>query len=476
MNFETKVRECIRKYEMLAQGDGVLVGVSGGPDSMALFHILCKLRWEYGWRLAVAHMIHGIRGEEAKQDAIFVAQMAEKMGVPFYLKEVDLPQMRVEGDEGNLEALGRKVRYEFFTSMAEQFGLNKVATAHTRDDQAETLLMWLLRGSGRRGLGGMPPLRKLVSGNAGTAGPLLVRPLIEVSKKEIMAYLSESALEYRIDQTNLDCRPLRNWIRHCLLSQLQEKIDEKLTERLAHLADIFREEEKILTEMVWLRLERLSSSGNLMRREFLQDGKAMQRRVVRTWLETQSGRLSGMGFNDVERVLKFIVTGPAQGRLSFPGGWELVREYDTLCLEKKNGEKTAPVSYSYSFPRGGEVMIPEAGVQMLSSGFSCSSFVARPGSELEAVFDSSSLPETLTVRNFRPGDRFQPLGMQGHKKVKDLFIEKKVPLPVRRTLPILLAGEKILWIPSYGRSEIAKTGPQTREILKVHLTVLDSST
>jgi tRNA(Ile)-lysidine synthase len=473
VNLAKKVNDCIGKHQLLTRGDGILVGVSGGPDSVALFHILFGLKDEYGWRLAVAHLGHGVRGEEARRDALSVAQLAKEKGVPFFLKEVDLPQLKSVGDQTNLEALGRKERYQFFNSVAVEFGYNRVATGHTRDDQAETMLMWLIRGTGRRGLGGIPPKRRIFNDSEGGNVSMLVRPLIEVSRQEIMTYLKAESLEFREDSTNLDCRYLRNWIRHRLLLQLKERVDNRLTERLAHLADIWREEEKILDEVGGALLEKLVVGPDLLRGALLGQGAAMQRRVMRSWLEARTGSLLGVGFEDIERALSFVGQGPVQGRLYLPGGWQLCREYDYVRIEKTGGKGPDTVHYHYLLPHGGRVSIPEAGVELQSSGVSYEADSARPQSEMEAVFDSAVLPETLTVRNFRAGDRFQPLGMQGHKKVKDLFIEKKVPFPIRRTLPIVLAGDRILWIPSYGRSEFAKTGPRTCELLKVRLSSMD---
>ncbi|MFQ5850342.1 MAG: tRNA lysidine(34) synthetase TilS [Candidatus Binatia bacterium] len=473
MDLEAKVRDTIRKYEMLSFGDGVLLGVSGGPDSVALLRLMTSLGKECGWRLAVAHLLHGIRGEEARKDALFVAELAEKSSIPFYLKEVDLPRMRSERGKGNLEELGRKERYGFFAAVSAQCGLNKVATAHTRDDQVETLLMWLLRGSGRKGLSGIYVVRKLTSKGRSSAKPLLVRPLIDASRQEILAYLAEQGLDYRTDDTNLDRCHLRNWIRHRLLPQLRKRIDRRLDHRLAHLAEILRDEEGVLDRITQRRLDRLGRSRCFTRESLLQEDKAMQRRLVRAWLESNSGSLRGIAFDHVEAILRFIAQGPPHGRLSLPGGWDLLRQYEAIRLERGGRKELPEVSYSYFLPHGGEVVIPEAGVKLQSSRCS-SSFVTRPQDDLEALFDSALLPDTLTVRSFRAGDCFQPLGMCGHKKkVKDLLIEKKVPLPIRRILPLVLAGGEILWIPQYGRSEIAKVGPQTGEILKVKLTFLN---
>lgn len=469
MNLQTKVRETIQKYNMLSYGDGVLVAVSGGPDSVALLHLLAGLRDERGLRLEVAHLQHGIRGEEARQDALFVAGMAESLALPFHLREVDLPGIRAEKGKGNLEAMGREERYHFFSAVAEKRGIHKIATAHTRDDQVETLLMRLLRGSGRRGLSGMRPARRLNSAEGqAPEGSLLIRPLIETSRQEIMSYLTANDLKYRTDHTNLSPGPLRNWIRLHLLPQLKERTDPHLDERLAQLADLLHEEEEILQQMARGRLRRVVQGEDLVRESLLQESKAMQRRLFRLWLQATLGDLKGIGFRDVDEAIEFIAHGPPQGRLSIPGGWGLVRHYETMRLEKRKRRQEQPVEYNYTLPRDGELLIPEAGMKVQSSRNSLLAD-ARPENNLEAFFDAAVLPEALTVRNFRAGDRFQPLGMQGHKKVKDLFIEKKVPRSVRRTLPLILAGGEILWIPRYGRSEVAKVGPETREVLRVKL-------
>lgn len=467
MELHAKVRETVEKYNMLSPGDRVLVAVSGGPDSVALLHLLCGLKGAMGLRLEVAHLQHGIRGEEGREDALFVANIAQRLALPFHLKEVDLPAMKSQAGKGNIEAMGREERYRFFRVLAEERDIQKIATAHTRDDQVETLFMWLLRGSGRRGLGGMPPVRVIARDDAILKRPMLVRPLIETSREEILDFLSAEGLEYRTDKTNLEPAPLRNWIRLRLLPQVREKFGSGLDERLAHTAEILREEEEILQRLAREGVERVVQDGHLMRDCLLQMEKATQRRLLRLWCGAALGGAEGLGFHDLEEALRFIAHGPPQGRLSIIGGWDLVKRYGTVRLERR-GRNQKPVCYSYELPRHGELVIPEAGMKVQSTPVPLSPGVA-PRDSGEAIFDLASLPETLTVRNFRHGDRFQPLGMRGHKKIKDLFIEKKVPLEIRSTLPLFLAGGEILWIPRYGRSEVAKVGPETREILRIRL-------
>lgn len=471
MDLRTKVRETIRKYKMFLSGDRVLAAVSGGPDSVALLHLLHDLKGEMGLCLEVAHLQHGIRGEESREDALFVSGIAEKLGLPFHLKEVDLPGKKSRQGRGNLEAMGREERYRYFAALAQAHDIQKIAAAHTRDDQVETIFMWLLRGSGRGGLSGMPPVRAVAGDGATPAGPLLVRPLIEVSREEILDFLAGGGLGYRTDKTNLDPTPLRNWIRLRLLPQVRGKFGPGLDERLAHLAEIVREEEEILERVARQDLERVIQGKHLIHDSFLRLGRAMQRRLLRLWCAATLGDIRGFGFANVEATLDFIAHGPPQGRLSITGGWDLVKRYGKVHIEKR-GRNQKPVCYRYSLPRQGELIVPEARMK-IESALVPFSLGATPRDQGEALFDLAALPETLTVRNFRHGDRFQPLGMQGHKKLKDLFIEKKVPLEVRSTLPLFLAGEEILWIPRCGRSELAKVGPGTREVVRIRVEPYD---
>jgi tRNA(Ile)-lysidine synthase len=470
MALQERVRETIERYGLISSGDKILVAVSGGPDSVALLHLLLELRKELNVHLEVAHLEHGIRGEEAHQDAEFVAQMADGLNLPFHLKRVSLPAMKSEKNKGNLEQMGREERYGFLATTAEERGIARVATGHTRDDQVETFFMWLLRGSGRRGLGGMPPIRPLTQ--QGAAKAVVIRPLMEISRDEVIGYLTSHGLTYRTDRTNLDSYPLRNWIRLHFLPQIRERFGSHLNERLARQIDVLRDEEAFLDRVARERLPRLLEGKTLMIGPLLEESSAMQRRLFRLWLGEILGNLQAIGSEHVEKAISFIRQATPQGRLSIPRGCELVKQYDRLRLTKKKAlQKT--VSYSYTFQPGQELVIAEARATILSSHCLWSPDIL-PESDLEAIFDVNSLPETLTVRNFRSGDRFQPLGMKGHKKVKDLFIEKKVPLSVRRALPLLVAGAEILWIPGYGRSEVGKIGPSTTKILRLKLGISES--
>ncbi|HTN73322.1 MAG TPA: tRNA lysidine(34) synthetase TilS [Methylomirabilota bacterium] len=464
MHLLRKVTESIKKHHLLSNGDAVLVAVSGGPDSVALLHILYELREELELHLEVAHLQHGIRGEEAREDARFVAAMANKLELPFHLEEIDLPQMKLNAGKGNLEALARERRYRFFSAVARQRKIEKIATAHTQDDQVETVLMWLLRGAGRKGLGGMSPISRFNPENANSAsGLIVIRPLLDASKSEVLQFLKEKQIDYRWDRTNQETRLLRNWIRLKLIPQLKERTDPQLSSRLAQQAQILRDEEVVLEDLARTEFDKVRNAKGLYRDLLLKQNKALQRRILRRWVKERRGHLLGIDLAHVEDLLNLIAVGPPQGRLSIPGGWELVNDYETVRLEKRTRNLKRPC-YGYELRAGAELNISEAGVTIRSKRVPRLSF-ERPDNLLQAAFDIAALPEMLTVRNFRDGDRFCPLGMTGHKKVKELFIEKKVPLSIRSTLPLLSMGEEILWIPGYGRSEFGKVGPETQEVL-----------
>jgi tRNA(Ile)-lysidine synthase len=466
MGIESEVLSFIQRQKLLAPGDRVLVAVSGGPDSVALLHLLYDLREELELRLEVAHLQHGIRGEEAQEDAQFVAELAAKLGLPFHLKEVNLRKIKSAAGKGNLEALARAERYRFFAAVAREGNLGKIATAHTRDDQAETVLMWLLRGSGLKGLGGMPPIHRLDGTNIESAsGLVVIRPLLGVSRAEIEAYLNEKHLAFRLDRSNQDPSFLRNWIRLKLIPQLKEKMDRNLPSRLAQQAELIRDEEEFLEGLAHAEFDRIRTPEGIDRRALLKYSKALQRRLLRLWIESMRGHLRGLDFQHVEALLDLIANGPPQGRLSIPGGWQLIKEYETLRLDTQSRRiRQQCACYSYDLQVGEDLHIHEAGLIIQTREIS-PPLPRLPDNFTEAMFDVASLAADLTLRNFRHGDRFQPLGMAGHRKVKELFIEKKLPLSIRASLPLLVLGNEVIWIPGYGRSAVGKVTLATKAIL-----------
>ena len=351
---------------LLSPGDRVLVAVSGGPDSVALLHLLCELAGRicsFISKWLICSM--GFAAKKRRKMRICRRQWRRNLELPFHLKEIDLPQMKSDAGKGNLEALARVERYRFFAEVVKDRGLGKVATAHTRDDQAETVMMWFLRGAGKKGSGGMSPLQQLRLANGSPDTLTVIRPLLETSKSEILAYLAEKGLAYRIDRSNQDSAFLRNWIRLELMPKIHERVDDGLSSRLGQQAQLFRDEDLFLEEMARKRHDRIHDGTGLSRTALLGEPKALQRRVLRLWLEQTRGHLRGIDFVHIEALLRLIEEGPAQGRLSIPGGWELVREYEKLRLERRSrGWK--PVCYNYRLEVGTRLRIDEASIEFQS--------------------------------------------------------------------------------------------------------------
>ncbi|MGH7783783.1 MAG: tRNA lysidine(34) synthetase TilS, partial [Candidatus Binatia bacterium] len=290
----------------------------------------------------------------------------------------------------------------------------------------------------------------------------LIRPLLDVSREEVLRFLHERRIAYRADSTNSDLSYLRNWTRLHLMPQLKEKFGRQLSLRLSDQGEVMRAEETYLNTLSCRELEKISTRDTVNRACLLGLGKALQRRVLRLWIEQRRGHLRGIDFDHIETALNFIAAGPSQGSLAFPGGWALVREYETLRFANRL-RYVRRQCYSYRLQPGMELDVSEAGLVIDSRVVSA--LPQSPESLMEAVFDAALVPGELTVRNFRNGDRMQPLGLNGHKKIKDLFIEKKLPLSIRAITPLLTTGKEILWIPGCGRSEVAKVSPATKAFL-----------
>jgi tRNA(Ile)-lysidine synthase len=467
MRLREQVQNFIFAHGLISPGDRLLVGVSGGPDSVALLHLLWDLRQEFRWHLEVAHLQHGIRGAEAKEDARFVADLAEQLGLRFHLKEISLPRLVSAAGKGNLEALARDQRYGFFAEVVGAHGLTKVATAHTQDDQAETVLMRFLRGSGMKGLAGMAPAHQIHA----PMNLTVIRPLLATPKAEILKFLAENHQPYRIDRSNRDTALLRNWIRLELLPKIRERVDGRLNERLSQQAELLRDEDDAMAAVARRKLEEIRvGTDGLSREALLAESKAMQRRLLRLWIESVRGNLSGLDFVHMKDMLHLIEHGAPQARLALPGGWQLRGEYDRVKLAPRPAWLKRPC-YAYDFVMGSTLAIPQAGWAIRSELIE-PPLAYYPADLMEAFFDAAGLTAGLTVRNFRNGDFFQPLGMAGHKKIKDLFIEKKLTLSVRARWPLLASAHEVLWIPGYGRSERAKVTPETVSILRVKLVSL----
>lgn len=432
-----KVRKEIRRCQMLTEGTLVVVAVSGGPDSVALLHVLHRLSGEFGIRLHVFHMDHGLRGEASREDARYVRTLAQQMSLPVTVVEV--PPGKLEAMPGSLEANARSLRYREAASLARRLGARCIALGHNQNDQAETVLMRLLRGAGSRGLAGIPPVRR--------EGDLFyIRPLLTVSRFEIEEYCRQAELIPRVDESNHTSEFLRNRIRLQLLPMLQREYNPALVANLAQTAAVLRDEDDLLNSMAGQVLDgcRVPGDGVGFRSApVLAEPVALARRVVRLAAREAAGAEYELGLPAVTQVLEAMQCQAGSRLLDLPGGVTAVLEYG-ICRFFGPAEDVPTVARgAWQVAGEGITTVPELGLQIeILPG-------AVPHGRWEAAFDADRLPGALSVRLRRPGDRIYPKGMDGSKKLQDLLVDAKVPRRLRDQIPLLVSGDEVIWVIGY---------------------------
>lgn len=442
-----RVRTYISRHQLLQPGDRVAVGVSGGADSVALLRILLELRSELGLVLSVAHFHHGIRGAEADADQQFVHELAGRFELEFNLGKGDAPAYAHIRKSG-LESAARELRLRWFAELVTQERLAKIATAHSLDDQAETVLMRLLRGAGTRGLAGIFPEHK---------DKRLVRPLLSITRREIEEYLKAIGQPWREDSSNRDLSHRRNRVRHQLLPLLERDFNPAVRRTLAGVAEVSREESEYWNREVASVLPRVLRAGEPSRSGRNFSGAAAHtlaldlaafrglplalRRQVLHAIGEQMG--ISLEFSHVERLTELIETEAGGKRLVLPGGLRVVRSFRELRFTPEEGNDAHEYEYSLLVP--GEVAVPELGLiiraRLVKGEASCG---------LKALLDRSLLAGKLVVRNWRAGDRFFPAYTKAPKKLKELLqadrgIGKFSPED-RKNWPVVESAGQIVWV------------------------------
>ncbi|HYM10676.1 MAG TPA: tRNA lysidine(34) synthetase TilS [Bryobacterales bacterium] len=458
-SFVPRVAQTIEKYGMFRAGERVGVAVSGGPDSVALLRALCDLKGELGILPGVVHLNHGLRGAESADDAEFVAELARSLGLEFVLETVDVRALAAASGE-NLEQAGRRLRYEFFRRLIGEGRFQKIAVGHTRTDQAETVLFRLLRGAATAGLAGIYPVLE------GT----IVRPLIEVERPEVLDYLRAIGQSWREDSSNQSRELARNRLRHDLLPQLAKEWNPEITPALAQLADWARDEE------AYWRVEVEQLAGRYFRRQgrvvYFEAPKvadlapAVQRRLLRHAVELVRGDLRGIDFGHIEQIRALATMGEGHGRAQIPGvdGFRSFNQMRLAPIGTGAGLEGRNFSLCLTIP--GSYDVAETQSRFL---FHLSQ---REGGHQEynerlAGLDWERTPRPLWLRNWRPGDRYQPVGWGGPEKLKTLFQERKVPLWERRHWPVVASEHAVVWARGFGAAAELAAGPESRTVLEI---------
>ena len=464
-----KLLRFIRQHQLLKAGNRLAVAVSGGADSVALLRLLLELRAELGTVLSVVHFNHKLRGHESDGDEGFVAEIARTHGLEFRRGEGDV---RACCDAGlSLEAAARKLRYEFFARLLRDQPLDRIATAHTLDDQAETVLLRLARGAGTRGLAGIyPRVTEAASaktqiprfarddigsgeGSGGTSGSgggddvlrrSIIRPLLAVRRAELVAYLEEIGQAWREDSSNRSRDHARNRVRQELLPWLEINLNPSVREQLAESAEIAREEEEYWQgEIAAVSLRCWNMDTRCLRlAELAKMSSALRRRVVRSVSESFGLRLD---FRHVEQVLE-VCSGEAKS-VVLPAGWKASRESGTL----KFGLATEPEieDYQYELRVPGRVNVREAGAvfeTMVAEIF-------RGGYDAENLLEPRLQGARLVVRNWRAGDRFWASHGKGPRKIKELLQRRHVTGTCRKLWPVIGSGEEVVWMRGFGAAQ-----------------------
>jgi tRNA(Ile)-lysidine synthase len=464
------VRRAAAEFGLWSEGDCIVVAVSGGPDSVALLHVLHEISTKHTpLKLVCAHVHHGFRAE-SDAEAEFVRELAESLGLPLEIAFADIPSYMEESGKGGQEA-AREKRYEFLLQTARTYDARSVALAHHADDQAETVMMKLLRGSGLSGLSGMRWKRT-------EKNVELIRPFLRINKADILELCRRCGFSYAIDYTNLQTKYRRNAIRLEVLPFL-EQYNGQLSSSLNQLAEIVQYEDDYMDQEAERAYRQLVQENNgrlaIDAPSFLALHVALQRRLIKLILTYLPSEQEITDFVKIESVRQGILNNQRSSwRLSLGGGITCIREYGRITFWPEPPSEQGQYIYTLDSPEDRRVPIPEIGKLLtlsIRTDGSARSGAARSASAVE--FDADELRFPLTVRNRQPGDKMKVMGLNGSKKVKDILIDEKIPPSVRSRIPIVCdSAGNIVWIPDVRRSSHAAPGRHTVRILRMEFTEL----
>jgi tRNA(Ile)-lysidine synthase len=445
---------------MLSRGETVGVAVSGGADSVCLLHVLLELAEFWELKVVALHLNHGLRGAESDEDAAFVVGIAERLGLPIHLRKVDLGGELASSS--NLEEAGRHARISFFREIIQSQAVDCVAVGHTRSDQAETVLFRMLRGAGTAGLAAIRPV----------SPDRIVRPLLEVGRDEVEQFLRDRGIPWRDDSSNTSEQFARNRIRHQLLPQLAREWNPQIRESLANTADwALAEEAYWSAEIDRVSAEHLEERDGavLVRADSLiRLPLAVGRRLVRRIIERTKGDTRSIDFDHVTGILAMAGKSRGSGRMQIPG-LDILRSLDWLRFSPLSAAKIE-TEYSLSITVPATITVPGTEIEVRleviekPETFGASGYVYN---NKVGWLDWWSLSGSLQLRNWRPGDQYQPLGSTGQEKIKTLFQQARIPLWERSGWPILTDGKSIVWVRRFGVAAGSAAQAGTKMILQV---------
>lgn len=426
MNTIDIVRNTIKENSLIKNGDKVLCALSGGSDSVAMVDILSKLSDEMGFEIFLAHVNHNIR-EEAKNDEEFVREYSEKLGVKCFIKNADV--LAYAKEKGiSTELAGREIRYAFFDEITKKYNIDKIATAHNKNDSAESILLHIIRGCGIDGLSGIPVIRD----------DNIIRPVINLSKEEIVKYCKENNLMYVEDKTNFKTDYTRNKIRLKIIPQIENEINENFINTLVNNSKIYRQTSDFLDNYTKKVYDECCSDKGLEICKISKEADIVVKTAVQMYFVEYKGKNEKLPLSNVEKIVELIRRNQTSKTLNLPGGDSAKIEYGRLFFEKTQKEKK---DFKYTLEIGKKLYIEEAGVEILVE----SEDEVGKNSKDKIYFYLDDC-DNLYVRNRKAGDVFEPVKMDGKKRISDLFCDMKIPSAKRDKIPLLLKNDDIIWV------------------------------
>ncbi|MBM4348368.1 MAG: tRNA lysidine(34) synthetase TilS [Deltaproteobacteria bacterium] len=457
-----QVRRTIDHYHLLEKGDRVIVGVSAGVDSMVLLHLLNEFRREFDLSLIIAHIDHGLRPGESEKEAALVQKESAHFNLPFEYAQFNVKEFQKSGGF-SLQDAARKLRFQFFHQLLKKYSGGKIALGHNADDQVETVLLRLLRGSGLKGLKGMLPIRER----------RIIRPLLEVWREEIEDYAKENSIPYLIDSSNFKNDYLRNRLRLNLIPFIEKDYEPGFRQTILRTSTLLRSENDFIekeAEEAYQKIIHKEENGITFKFSSYQSfHDALQWRVIQKVLERmdRESNWDEGEWSEANLIFEKLLHPQASFFLELSHGLFLEKRYDMIML--RNGGIKAIPPFEVELPIHGRTQIQEIGKEIVVEERDWDKSQPMDESSNVAFLDYERLNLPLKMRNFRPGDRFQPLGTKGTQKLKEFFIDHKIPKFERPNIPLLISGERIVWVVGHRIDERFKVTSNTKKVLRVEV-------
>ncbi len=452
-----KVLNTIRTYKLIEPKDKIVLGISGGPDSVTLLHILSRLKETMDIEIYAAHLNHQMRGIESQKDALYVSEICKEMNIVYFLKSIDVPTYCKENGL-SIEEGARKLRYEMFDEIKEKTKSNKISIGHNLNDQAETILMRMMRGTGLQGLRGIEYHR-----NDG-----VIRPLLDIDRSDIEKYCEQHQLNPRIDHTNLESIYTRNKIRLELIPYMQDNFNPNLIESISRMSSNLRDDSDYIEDKAKIEFDNIavfeSDSVELDVEKYTRLHNAIKVRVLRLGIKQVLGDTNFIDQKHIDDIIELEKENKINKQINLPRGLFVYRKQNTIILTTKE-IVNEEIEFCYNIPNNGFVKIKELGTVIETQTMTIDRYKSMKSDKQSKGFDLNKIKGGLTVSNRRQGDKIK-LAM-GTKKLKSLFVDLKIPREERSKVPVIRDEEGILLVGDYKTSEDYKIDLNTKEVLKV---------